>query len=238
LGEHPSSLPTAIRSKVEKARLKLDEAEYLLDQGDSQSAVDRAREAYEVAGGARKEIEELLARFEDPDNLARWRSWVKEAREESRRTGSRALIVDKFQHRALVFHGEELERSYEIEMGHKGLYPKLMAGDGATPEGTYRVVRKKEGRLTSYHKALLLDYPNESDRQRFLRAKQQGRIPEQAQPGGLIEIHGEGGRGTDWTDGCVAVSNHDMDALFEELSVGSRVTIVGRYLEERAPDGG
>jgi hypothetical protein len=231
-GQTPPRFPAEARSKVAEARLMLAEAEYLLDDGHFHNAVDRARAAYEVAGGAQKEVEDLLARFEDPANLRLWRSWVVEAREESRRSGRPALVVDKFQHRALLFDRGRLQRSYNVELGHKSLNPKLMAGDGATPEGVYRVLSKKDREDTSYHKALLLDYPNESDRQRFLRAKREGRIPSQARPGGLIEIHGDGGRGTDWTDGCVAVLNHEMDSLFEELSVGSLVTIVGRYVEE------
>ena len=48
-----------------------------------------------------------------------------------------------------------------------------------------------------------------------------------ARPGGLIEIHGEGGRGEDWTRGCVALSNRDMDDLFRRVAVGTPVTIVG-----------
>jgi hypothetical protein len=233
-GQEPSRFPGAARSKVAEARLMLVEAEYLLEDGHLHAAVDRARAAYEVAGGARKEVEDLLARFEDPANLRLWRSWVAEAKEESRRTGGRALVVDKFQHRALLFDRGKLKRSYDVELGHKSLNPKLMAGDGATPEGLYRVLSKKDRGHTFYHKALLLDYPNESDRQRFLQAKREGRIPSQAGPGGLIEIHGDGGRGTDWTDGCVAVPNREMDSLFEQLSVGSLVTIVGRYMEAGA----
>jgi len=53
------------------------------------------------------------------------------------------------------------------------------------------------------------------------------RIPRGASMGGLIEIHGNGGRGKDWTKGCVALRNSDMDDLFRRTSVGTPVTIVG-----------
>ena len=56
--------------------------------------------------------------------------------------------------------------------------------------------------------------------------------------GGLIEIHGEGGRGTNWTDGCIAVRNAEMDGLFEALSVGSAMVIVGSYDGIRTSGGG
>jgi hypothetical protein len=74
---------------------------------------------------------------------------------------------------------------------------------------------------------LLLDYPNQADRARLARLKAAGQIARGAGPGSLIEIHGEGGRGEDWTRGCVALSNPDMDDLFGRVGVGTRVTIVG-----------
>jgi lipoprotein-anchoring transpeptidase ErfK/SrfK len=55
--------------------------------------------------------------------------------------------------------------------------------------------------------------------------------------GGLIEIHGAGGQGRNWTDGCVALVNPDMDRLFAAVGVGTPVTIVGRA-HLPAPAGG
>ena len=52
-------------------------------------------------------------------------------------------------------------------------------------------------------------------------------MPAAAGIGGLIEIHGEGGRGRDWTRGCVALANPDIDDLFRHVEVGTPVTIVG-----------
>ena len=95
--------------------------------------------------------------------------------------------------------------------------PKRVAGDGATPEGVYRVTRKKSGGETRYYKALLLSYPNAEDRERFERERALGRIAADALIGSLIEIHGEGGRGKNWTDGCVALTNDEMDELFEAV---------------------
>jgi len=72
-----------------------------------------------------------------------------------------------------------------------------------------------------------LNYPNDEDRAQFASLRRQGRIPSNASLGGLIEIHGEGGRGKDWTKGCVALANNDMDDLFRRAAVGTPVTIVG-----------
>jgi len=58
-------------------------------------------------------------------------------------------------------------------------------------------------------------------------AKRRGELPRGSGIGGLIEIHGEGGRGQNWTDGCVALKNADMDDLFARVRNGTRVTIVG-----------
>ena len=116
-------------------------------------------------------------------------------------------------------------RAYDAELGANAIALKQRQGDRATPEGRYRVVAKKD--FSRYHRALLLDYPNAEDRARFAAARRRGEIPQDAGIGGLIEIHGEGGRGQNWTDGCVALSNHDMDDLYRRVDVGTRVTIVG-----------
>ena len=104
---------------------------------------------------------------------------------------------------------------------------KRSQGDRATPEGRYRIVKKKDVGQSIYHRALLLDYPNAEDRKRFAAAMKRGEIPRASAIGGLIEIHGDGGRGQNWTDGCVALRNSDMDELFARVPVGTRVTIVG-----------
>ncbi|MFH1679588.1 MAG: L,D-transpeptidase, partial [Candidatus Eisenbacteria bacterium] len=54
-----------------------------------------------------------------------------------------------------------------------------------------------------------------------------GADPRSATPGGLIEIHGDGGRGNDWTKGCVALSNEHMDRIFDAAAIGTPVTIIG-----------
>jgi murein L,D-transpeptidase YafK len=88
-------------------------------------------------------------------------------------------------------------------------------------------VKKKDRGQSRYHRALLLDYPNAADRERFAAAQRRGEIPRGARIGGLIEIHGDGGRGQNWTEGCVALANDDMDDLYARVGVGTRVTIVG-----------
>ena len=88
------------------------------------------------------------------------------------------------------------------------LADKRFAGDNATPEGRYTIIRKIPSSL--YYKALLIDYPNAEDRVEFSQARRRGDLPASARIGGFIEIHGAGGRNYDWTNGCIAVSNSDM----------------------------
>jgi murein L,D-transpeptidase YafK len=85
------------------------------------------------------------------------------------------------------------------------------------------VVEKKPSK---YYRALLLDYPNAEDRARHEENRRRG-IRHKGGLGGLIEIHGMGGQGKDWTRGCVAVTNQEMDRLWDLVSTGAPVTIVG-----------
>ena len=114
-----------------------------------------------------------------------------------------------------------------MELGFNWIADKVQEGDGATPEGRYRVVKRMDNLSSEYYKALLIDYPNAEDRAEFSRLRRRGELPPGARIGGLIEIHGSGGRKHDWTNGCVAVTNAEMDELFPRVTVGTPVTIIG-----------
>jgi murein L,D-transpeptidase YafK len=145
----------------------------------------------------------------------------------SRRTGRAAIVVRKDSHLLTLYRGGRRVRDYRADLGYGSIRDKLVAGDGATPEGRYRITVRKGKGQSIYYKALLLDYPNAEDRVAFARARRSGAVARGASPGGLIEIHGEGGRGKDWTKGCVALTNADIDQLFTRVEVGTPVTIVG-----------
>lgn len=170
---------------------------------------------------------ELPARYRDPATLRLWQGWVDDAVEESRQTGKPAIIVDKLGRRTVLVTGGKVADHYESEFGDNPLADKLYEGDEATPEGLYRVSQKRDRGQTSFYRALMVDYPTEEDRREHAEARRQGRVPRGRGPGGLIEIHGEGGRGFDWTNGCVALTNAEMDRLFAAVSVGTRIVIVG-----------
>ncbi len=185
----------------------------ILSLGDGMASLDR--------------LDALLADYSSDEGrrIALWRRWVGETLSQSRREGRYALIVDKSAHSLYMVHSGELLGRFPCELGRNPALQKQHAGDGATPEGKYRVTKvKKHG--SKYYKALLLDYPNKYDRERYTENKAGGAIPAGAGPGGFIEIHGMGGKGMDWTEGCVALTNEDMDAVLQHVDVGTPVTIV------------
>ncbi len=156
-----------------------------------------------------------------------WQRWANETIAWSAASDSVAIIVDKMAHRCFVYIDGQLRAEYPVELGPGWLGHKRQRGDNATPEGRYRVIKKKAGKQTIYYKALQIDYPNLEDRQRFGDALKRGELPRFASIGGLIEVHGEGGKGVNWTAGCVALENRYMDEIYEWAEVGTPVTIVG-----------
>jgi len=213
-------------SLFRRAEVELQTGRRLAAAGDPWRAVDSAEVALRHTAAIHDRWLELHARFRQPELLARWRSLVTEALAEARRPGA-VLVVDKLERRLAVYAKGRLQVAFQVELGSRSLDRKLHAGDQATPEGRYRVTRLKVAPETQYYKALLLNYPNAEDRRRYAEAKRRGQVPAGRGIGSLIEIHGDGGRGNDWTNGCVALSNDDMDRLFRYVTVGTPVTIVG-----------
>ncbi|MDZ7268537.1 MAG: L,D-transpeptidase family protein [candidate division KSB1 bacterium] len=156
-----------------------------------------------------------------------WRRWADETIAWSAASDSVAIVVDKMAHKCYLYKGGKLLAEYPVELGPRWLGHKRQRGDNATPEGRYRIIKKKTNRETIYYKALQINYPNSEDQQKFLEARQRGELPRHATIGGLIEIHGHGGKGANWTAGCVALENAYMDELYELTHIGTPVTIVG-----------
>ena len=160
------------------------------------------------------------------NDYSRWKNLANDAIAASR-GGNKVILVDKVAHILYVYQSGKAIRSYDVEFGPNWMAHKERAGDKATPEGNYHITSKKAGGGTGYHKAMLLDYPNAEDRARFAQLKRQGLISRRTGIGNLIEIHGNGGRGFDWTSGCVGMRDRDIDDLFRVVGSGTRVTIVG-----------
>jgi len=214
---------------MQQALLHYRTSEKLAGGDRFQEAADRLAEAQANARVVHGAWSSLHARFSDPANLRLWRSWAEQTIQESARSGDTAIIVDKLRRRVVLYRAGRAIGSYPAELGANGLRRKEHSGDRATPEGRYHVTEAKQAPASRYHKALLINYPNDEDRMRFALGRTRGTISMRAGIGNLIEIHGDGGEGRDWTDGCVALTNEDMDRLFAHVRVGTPVTIVGTY---------
>jgi lipoprotein-anchoring transpeptidase ErfK/SrfK len=215
------------RSLLAQARLAVEAARVYQRAGDYRNASRQAIRAEELNAQVQDHAASVVARYADPETIARWRGWIAETVAWSKREGRVAIVVFKESHRLTVFHRGAAVATYDIDLGFNWTADKLHEGDGATPEGRYRVAARLGRKASIYYKALLLDYPNAADRAEFSQARRSGRLPAGARIGGLIEIHGGGGRSQDWTEGCVALANEDMDKVFERAGVGTPVTIVG-----------
>ena len=216
-------------SAVKQANLKWDLAQHFAHAGAYDRAIREAETARTFNSVIHSSFEALHSRFSEARNLQLWKRMAAETIARSRVEGSTALIIDKLNRKLHIYAGGNRIASFDAEIGAKGLKQKLHAGDQATPEGRYRVTEARGPGRTKFYKALLLDYPNSADRARYAWGKKTGQVPLRAGIGSLIEIHGDGGQGRDWTDGCVALTDRDMDRVFARARVGMPVTIVGTF---------
>jgi L,D-peptidoglycan transpeptidase YkuD (ErfK/YbiS/YcfS/YnhG family) len=180
----------------------------------------RIAEASEDVVAAEEALGKRMERFSDPTLRRRWQAWV----DETLRDGGTVILVEKKRQKMLVVKNRKVIASYTAEFGRNGFSDKLVQGDAATPEGRYHVTAKKT--TSRYYKALPLNYPTAADVAEYAAAKRRGLVRGRG-PGYNIEIHGGGGKGTNWTDGCVAIRDRDMDRLFALIDSGTPVTIVG-----------
>jgi len=211
--------------KFTPAVLKLDEVESAFNRNDLISAKNNLVSLANSIEEIRRKTTELLENY-----FSRYPEWIKldsEMRLWSKLNGMVSLVVDKFSRRCIVYKNGKKIDEFKVELGVNWLGDKIQKGDRATPEGKYTITNKKRGNKTIYHKALLINFPNYEDRRRFNLKQANGDISKNALIGGSIEIHGGGGKGIDWTDGCVALNNRDMDDLFSYCIVGTPIVIVG-----------
>lgn len=205
------------------------EAEFALEVSAKLAAAGEFLEAVNAVRKGRSSLVKLENSITEYINdaerkKATWRQWVRETIEESRVNGTSAVIVDKSAHKTYLIKAGHLAKTYNCELGYNSAHQKLFAGDGATPEGQYRITKVRNN--SKFHRALLLDFPNNLDLKRFRENKTKGIISRYARVGALIEIHGNGGKNEDWTDGCVALTDNDINHLIEHVAVGTPVTIV------------
>ena len=213
----------ASRGFLIRAEVILNEAQVLSNTNQYLAAEEKLNEMEGHLTEAEKMINPILNRYRDENQIKKWRKWAKEAIEESKEKGIYSILVIKESKKLLLYKKGETLKTYRIALGRNGWSDKHRAKDNATPEGKYRIAGKNL--RSRYYRALLINYPNEEDRREFDRAKKRGLLPEAANIGGSIEIHGGGNEGI--TYGCIALDNRQMEELYNLVEVGTPITIVG-----------
>ncbi len=211
------------RNRLTRATLALDEADTLVKRAKFDEAAARIDRASSLAAEAERAVIAHISRYLDPAQVKSWATAAQETIADSKKRGITALIVSKLERRLAVYRNGRLCQTYDVGLGFNGLADKRYAGDNATPEGRYTIIRKIPSSL--YYKALLIDYPNDDDRRWFAREKARGSIPRAVGIGGDVEIHG-GGQDS-LTRGCVSLDNDKMDELYDLVKVGTPITIIG-----------
>jgi len=217
-------LPKSVFDAHNKSKMFLSESKIAHESGKLKEAEILFKKADIYINHSNNAAAKMLRDYFN--NYGKWKSLANDAIAASR-GGNKVILVDKVAHKLYVYQSGKAIRSYDAEFGPNWMAHKERAGDKATPEGNYRVTVEKANGNSGYYKALLLDYPNAEDRRMFAINKKNGLISRRSGIGNLIEIHGNGGKGFDWTSGCVGLRDRDMDDLCRLVGSGIRVTIVG-----------
>ncbi|MBF0310406.1 MAG: L,D-transpeptidase family protein [Magnetococcales bacterium] len=135
------------------------------------------------------------------------------------------VVLHKSRRLLILFRKEQVLREYTVSLGRQPTGPKEQEGDNRTPEGSYRLDSRMAN--SAYHRSLHVSYPNAED---SARAGQRG-----VSPGGAIFLHGlPNGLGwlgrwhrlLDWTRGCVALTNREIEELWQAVPADTPIEIL------------
>ena len=222
-------LTSEIRNRISDGKMLFEEAEVANSKGLYLQANRKITDSEYLLTSSYDNATSNLRNYFKSYSI--WKSWVELTMNESKKNRDYSIIIDKFSRKCLVYHNGTKKYEFETELGKNWVGAKREKGDNATPEGMYKITKKFDGGKTKYYKALLLDYPNDADKARFNSEVAKGLLSPDAKIGGLIEIHGNGGKGVDWTEGCIALTDGDMDVIFKIAKGGTPVTIVGSTVD-------
>ena len=176
-----------------------------------QAALDTSRQALENKTDEIGKLQETIASLEERLFALRAEAVDK-------------VLIEKQTRRLTLLARGEVVKTYKIALGGNPVGPKEREGDCKTPEGTY-IIDSRNGN-SGYHLSLHISYPNEGDKQ---RAREMG-----ISPGGDIMIHGlkngfaplgAAHAEKDWTEGCIAVTNQEMEEIYRIVPDGTVVEI-------------
>lgn len=134
------------------------------------------------------------------------------------------LVVRKSKNVLEVYSGDEKIKTYPIAIGKNSVGDKESEGDKRTPEGTYYINDKNP--KSGYHKNLGISYPNKKDAEEA--------AAKNVKPGGAVKIHGlRNGMGfigkfhrwMNWTAGCIALTDKEVDELYDRVAIGTPIVI-------------
>jgi len=135
-----------------------------------------------------------------------------------------SLVLYKNKHKLLIYSKGNVIKTYKVALGSQPVGKKHFEGDGKTPEGTYYINGKNP--YSKYHLNLGISYPNKRDK---AYAKKRAKSP-----GGAIKIHGLPKKYAfigslhhflDWTQGCIAVNNDEIEEIYKLVPVGTLIKI-------------
>jgi murein L,D-transpeptidase YafK len=179
-------------------------------------SVPRRRQAFAVLAGLFLLLHVATARADDKASTADWEKYATPKADR--------IVVHKTARTLELMRGDTVLRSYHIALGRHPKGQKIEAGDGRTPEGAYRIDRRNME--SEYHLSLHISYPDAYD---IRRAHAHG-----AEPGGAIMIHGQpnvlnaAGKARlfkDWTAGCIALTNTEIDEVWRLVDDGTSIDI-------------
>lgn len=154
----------------------------------------------------------------------------KETRSIDGPVGTIYIIIDKSDYELSVYDQKGWYATYPVVFGNNSLDDKKMEGDKNTPEGTFHIIRKRID--DKWDRFMTLDYPTKESWEKFNERKEDGEIPQSAQIGGGIGIHGTWphedfviDRYKNWTLGCISMKRSDVEELYDYTPIGTKVII-------------
>jgi murein L,D-transpeptidase YafK len=134
------------------------------------------------------------------------------------------IVIEKAARNMTLYNKDKVIKTYAISLGGEPVGAKQQQGDHKTPEGTYLISGRNAS--SKFHRSLRISYPSAADRERAKKAR--------VDPGGDIMIHGlpngwgwlgSGHLRSDWTDGCIAVTDKEIEEVWELVLNGTTVII-------------
>ena len=210
-----------------EAELWIRQARALLEDGQSERSIQASDRAAKILLAQAVTLNNELGRYADEELITTWKDAVRRTIDWSQSHRAQAIVISKADRLLMLYKNGRKVLTFPIHLGSRGIRAKRHYGDGATPEGEYRIVRKRGQGRTPFFRSLVLDYPNADDRRRFENAQQTGEITGSHLMTGSIEIHGIAQGITDQPFGSIVLDNPQIMELFDRVSVRTPVTIVG-----------